>query len=252
MSLVKQLLLNEEFRVIGLLGGKGRNYLTNELAGELAREGKRVVITHLEAQMLPTSGKILFEKNKDNLLKKINTEIKKNPIIYTGLNLEEHLMVGIEPAMVKKIVGLENVDYVLLILGTNDKVSIFTKKQVSVYSKLSFLDQMIYCFQLDYIDGAFTGGFMADKKDFLKYFPKYQKNQVVRHELIVDYLSDDENGINKLFHQTWPCILVFTDITNLLLENKVINLSRDLFSQNFTHLYQANFRENIIKPVSAK
>ncbi|MEJ2049175.1 MAG: hypothetical protein P8Y60_04895, partial [Calditrichota bacterium] len=62
--MVKQLLLNDEFRVIGLLGGKGRNYLTNELAGTLAREGKRVVITHLETQMLPTSGKILFEKNK--------------------------------------------------------------------------------------------------------------------------------------------------------------------------------------------
>jgi hypothetical protein len=90
MALVKQLLLNKDFKVIGLLGGKGRNYLANELAGELAREGKHVVITHLEAQMLPTSGQIVFDKNKNNLLKKINGEIKKNPIIYAGLNLTEH------------------------------------------------------------------------------------------------------------------------------------------------------------------
>jgi hypothetical protein len=170
MALVKQLLLNKDFKVIGLLGGKGRNYLANELAGELAREGKHVVITHLEAQMLPTSGQIVFDKNKNNLLKKINGEIKKNPIIYAGLNLTEHLMDGIEPDMVKKVIGLENVDYLLLILGTNDKVSIFTKKQITAYSKLSFLDQMIYCFQLDYIDSAFSDGFLSNEKDFLKQF----------------------------------------------------------------------------------
>ncbi len=252
MALVKQLLLNKEFKVIGLLGGKGRNYLANELAGELARDGKHVVITHLEAQMLPTSGQIVFDKNKNNLLKKINSEIKKNPIIYAGLNLTEHLMDGIEPDMVKKVVGLENVDYLVLILGTNDKVSIFTKKQIAAYSKLSFLDQMIYCFQLDYIDSAFSDGFISNEKDFLKQFPQYQQNPVVRYELIVEYLNDEKNGAKKLFQQKWPCVLVFTDITNLLLENKVINLSRDLFTRNFENLYQANFRENIIKPVSAK
>lgn len=252
MSFTKKLLLNDEYKIIGLLGGKGRDFIANELAGELSREGKHVVITHLEKQMLPTSGMILFNENKNKLLKDIQSKIKRNPIIYVGIKLEDRLMTGIQPDMVKKIIELENVDYLLLILGAHDQVSIFPKKEINLISKLTFLDELIYCFQLDFIDSPMTPDFILDKKDFIKHFPQYKDHTTVRQNLMSEYLCDQKNGALKLFQQKWPCVLVFTDINNLLLENKVINLSRDLFSKSFKNIFQANFRDNLVKPVSAK
>jgi len=71
-------------------------------------------------------------------------------------------------------------------------------------------------------------------------------------EFIFHYLTDSENGAYPLFQQKWSTFLIFTDINNLLLENRSINLVRDLVSKKIQNIYQANLKDNRLKRISTK
>ena len=61
-----------------------------------------------------------------------------------------------------------------------------------------------------------------------------------------DYLVDEENGALRLFKQKWPAFLIFTDINNIFLENRTINLTRVLGKTPIIEIYRANLKENMI------
>ena len=46
--------------------------------------------------------------------------------------------------------------------------------------------------------------------------------------------------------------MIFTDINNIFLENRAINLARDLFSTKIKIMFQANLKENRLKRVPHK
>ncbi len=103
MPIAQQFIPADKIHLIGFAGGKGRNHLLNEIASDLAHEGKKIVITNIVKDILPPLGHIIFEKDQNKLLKKVERQIKEHPIVYAGQQLEDHFVVGVDPQMVKKI-----------------------------------------------------------------------------------------------------------------------------------------------------
>jgi hypothetical protein len=115
---------------------------------------------------------------------------------------------------------------------------------------MKFLDELIYCFQIDYIDQPLSTNIVQNPDELLKRFPEYREKTVFTQELMVKYLLDEKNGALTLFKQQWPTYLIFTDITNVFLENRAINLSRDLLNSKIERIYRANLKDNMIVRIS--
>jgi len=100
---------------------------------------------------------------------------------------------------------------------------------------------------------GFTGGkgrnFLKDSTKFLPRFPHYGKDRILSQQLIIEYFTDPRNGILEIFKLKWPVLLVLTDIDNIFLENRVINIARDLYHYNFENIFQANLQESIVKRI---
>ncbi len=252
MAIVQQLLINPAAKIIGFVGGKGRNYLANQLALELSRSGKKVIISSVGNEMLPTSGHIIHDKDENSLLERIGADSKIHSVIYGGLGVNDHFLEGINSKLARKIIRLEGIDFLLLFVETVQKISILNNKQIAHLSRSKLIEQLIYCFQLDLIDQAIDGDVVQDMDELFANFSKYRDRPTFSQQLICDYLVNKEKGAGNLFRQKWPASLVFTDVTNPLLENRAINLARDLFVSGIEYIYSANLKENLIKLVSPK
>jgi hypothetical protein len=250
MAISQQLLMNPGLKVIGFAGGKGRNYLLNLLAGELVHSGKKVVISNIGKDVLAPSGHILYNKDESKLLKVIKKEILNNPLIYAGTELKDYMISGISNDTINELKASSICDHLLLILGNEEKRTLFSKREISSISHSQFLDEFIYCFQLDLIDQPLNSNIVNRPDELFKRFPQHKSNASFNQELIVDYLSDKKNGALRLFQQEWPTFLIFTDINNVFLENRTINLTRDLVNSAIDRIYWANLKENMIIRIS--
>ncbi len=248
MAISQQLLHESSARLIGFTGGKGRNYLLNQMASELAHFGKKVVIAHFDRQILAPSGYILYDKNEKTLVKKIEEKLDQQPVIFAATATQDHLVVGISPGTVERLSNSTKIDYIFLILGSEKKFSILSQKEITDHGKLKYLDQLIYVFQLDLIDQPLNGHMTTNLPVFIKNFPEKSLTQ----ETIVAYLTHPEKGAMKLFQKKWPTYLIFTDVNNMLLENRCINIARDLYSKNISHIFQSNLKDNIVKRIPSK
>jgi len=246
MAVSQQLLLNPDFKVIGFTGGKGRNYLLNLLAAELVHTGKKVIISNIGKDVLAPSGHILYQKNESKLLKEIKKEISKHPLIYAGTELKDYMISGISYKVITELKSSSICDHLLLILGNEEKRTIFSKREISSISQMNFLDELVYCFQLDLIDQPLDTNIVSRPDELLKRFPKYKTRKSLHQDLIINYLSDEKNGAVRLFQQKWPAFLIFTDINNVFLENRSINLTRDLVDSPIDRIYRANLKDNMI------
>lgn len=246
MAISQQLLLNSEFKVIGFAGGKGRNYLLNLLAGELVHSGKKVVISNIGKDVLAPSGHILYNKDESKLLKLIKKEILNNPLIYAGTELKDYLISGISHHTINELKASSICDHLLLILGNEEKRTLFSKREIASISRSDFLDELIYCFQLDLIDQPLSSSIVERPDELFKRFPQHKRNASFSQKLIVNYLADEKNGALRLFQQKWPTFLIFTDISNVFLENRSINLTRDLVNFPIDRIYRANLKDNMI------
>jgi hypothetical protein len=250
MAISQQLLTDQNIKVVGFTGGKGRNYILNLIAMELANTGKKVVISNIGKDVLPPSGYIVYNKDEAKLLKQIKKEISSQPIIYAGKELNDYLITGINRTSISKLRTQKICDYIFLILGDEEKRTLFTKKEIASLSQMKFLDELIYCFQIDYIDQPLSANIVQNPDELLKRFPEYREKTVFTQELMVKYLLDEKNGALTLFKQQWPTYLIFTDITNVFLENRAINLSRDLLNSKIERIYRANLKDNMIVRIS--
>jgi hypothetical protein len=246
MAISKQLLLDSGKKIIGFTGGKGRNYLLNLLASELINAGKKVVISNIGKDVLAPSGHILYDKDQTKLLKIIEKEIKEYPLVYAGTELKDYLISGISRDTIIKLKKSSLCDHLLLILGNEEKRTLFSKREIGSISRMSFLDQLIYCFQLDLIDQPLNSNIVARPEELLKRFPKQKAKKSFHQDLIVEYLINEENGALRFFKQKWPAFLIFTDINNIFLENRTINLTRLLGNTPINQIYRANLKENMI------
>ena len=59
MSIDNQLLLNDETKILGFVGGMGRDYLADALSTALIRVNKKVVLSHIKKKMVPRLGSLL-------------------------------------------------------------------------------------------------------------------------------------------------------------------------------------------------
>ncbi len=252
MALLQQLPEIENVKVVGFIGGKGRNYFVNQIASESAHVNKRVVITYLGRDILAPSGHIIFDSDEKKLFEKIEKGISRHPVIYAGRALEDHFVTGVHRSLISDMIKSKKIDLILLILGNENETSLFPKKEIMSICKNSFLDQMIYCFQLDLVDQPITNQMAVNSKEILKNFPKYTKEGVLSQDFIFDYLTSPDMGVYNLFKQKWPLFLVFTDINNIFLENRTINIARDLSSREIDNIFQANLKENLVKRIFPK
>jgi len=252
MPILQQLIENDEIRLIGFAGGKGRGHLISALASELAHNGKKVVLTNIEKDILPPSGLIIFQKDQNKLLKQIEREIKENPIIYAGSELEDHFVSGVDSAMIEKLSESRHIDYLFLIMGNSKSISFLSLSEMSEITKYERIQQLVYCFQFDMIDQVLGEQDLGEVTPVLNHFAEFKPDKAISHELMLKYFTDAAHGSYKLFQQKWPAHLILTDINNLLLENRCINFARDLQTYQINHIWQANLKENMIKRISSR
>lgn len=252
MAILDQILYNKATRIIGFTGGKGRNYLLNQLASELAHSGKTVIISNIEKDILPPSGQIIYKQDENELFAEVKKEIKKHPIIYAGRGIQDHFVTGLTLSGIRKLKSQKLSDYLLLLLGNEKKYSLLNKKDIEKLCKLTIIDQLIYCFQLELIDQQLNQSEFPNSAEIVKGFPQHKRDNLFSQEFIYDYLTHKENGAYQLFLQKWPTFLIFTDINNIFLENRSINLTRDLLTTKIKIIYQANLKENRLKKVPHK
>jgi hypothetical protein len=252
MALLQQLPEIENAKVVGFIGGTGRNYFVNQIASELVHQQKKVVITHLVKDILAPSGHIIFDPDEKKLFGKIEKAVTKHPVIYAGSNLDDHFVTGVHRPFISDLVNSKKIDFILLIMGNENETSLFSKTELTSICKISILDQLIYCFQLDLIDQPITTQHAHKPQDIFKNFPKYRHEKVFTQDFIFDYLTSPGIGALSLFKQKWPVFLIFTDINNIFLENRCINIARDLSSRGISHILQANLKENLVKRIFPK
>jgi hypothetical protein len=249
MAILGQILTSKTTGVIGFTGGKGRNYLLNQLASELAHNGKTVIISNIEKDILPPSGRIIYNHDENTLLSDVKKEIKKHPIIYTGRGIQDHFVTGMTLSGIRRLKSKNLSDYLLLLLGNEKKYSLLNISDVDKLCKLSIIDQLIYCFQLELIDQQLNPTQFPNSAEIVERFPQHKAEKIFSQEFIFDYLTHKENGAYRLFLQKWPTLLILTDINNIFLENRSINLARDLYSKKIKIIYQANLKENRLKRI---
>jgi hypothetical protein len=252
MPISQQLIDNDVIHLVGFVGGKGRSHLINELASELAHNGKRVVLTNIERDILPPSGQIIFQKDQNKLLKQIEREIKENPVIYAGREMEDHFVVGVDSTMIGKLAESRDIDYLFLIMGNSKSISFLSANEITEIIKCELMQELIYCFQFDMIDQVLGEQDLGEVAQILSRFTEFKPDKAISYELMLKYFTDSAGGAYKLFQQKWPIHLIFTDINNLLLENRCINFARDLQSHQIKHIWQANLKENMIKRISSR
>jgi hypothetical protein len=252
MPISQQLIENKEIRFVGFVGGKGRSHLINEVASGLAHSGKKIVLTNIERDILPPSGHIIFQKDHNKLLKQVEQELKVNPIIYAGRELEDHFVVGVDSSMIEKLAGSKRIDYLFLIMGNAKPESFLSPGEVTEITQYLPLEELIYCFQFDMIDQMLGEQEIAEVGQFLNTFIEFKPEKAVSYELLLKYFTDSQYGAYNLFQQKWSTHLIFTDINNPLLENRCINFARDLQAHNINHIWQANLKENMIKRISSR
>ena len=252
MTSLQQLLVGDDVHVIGFAGGKGRDFLANWMAGELARSGKTVVISSLGAQMMAPAGYIVAEDDENILPGKIKAALSENPVVFAGKGFTENFVKGITSTLAKKIYRIPEVDYLFLIVGSAEERTLLSSKTLSAISKLKYLDELIYCFQIDAIEQPLNTPRLQPEEKFFTDFPGLKRFRNFDQQFIRKYLSIREGGILSLFQQKWPAVLVFTDVSNVLLENLAISLSRDLFPPKIKSVYLANLKQNLIKKVPLK
>ena len=249
MSVAQQLIINKSAKIIGITGDKGRNILANQMALELSRSGKNVVLSHVDMKLLPTSGKIIYEKDEDVLIRRLRANIKRNKILYIGSEVRDRFFSGISTNLLEKIKNFSFIDYVILFVGSSEKVSIFSKKEILKISKMTLIDELIYCFRIDCIDTSICPEVVSNVREFAKNFNLESEEDIIKQQVVIDYLTDLKNGSLNLFKQNWPCLLVFTDVDSFRLENRSINISRDLNIPEIKYVFTANLKENLIKKV---
>jgi len=252
MTRIQQLLVSDSVRVIGFAGGKGRDYLSNWMASELSRSGKTVVISFLGDQMMAPAGYIVAENDEDALLAGIKTAVRENPLIFAGRGSTENFVKGISSSLAKEIYKLPEIDYLFLIVGSAEERSLLSSKTLTGISKLNYLDELIFCFQIDDIEQPLNSPELNPEENFFRDFPALKRFHNFDQQFIRKYLSTKEGGVLSLFQQKWPAVLVFTGVSNILLENHVINLTRDLFPQKIKSIYLTNLKEDLIKKVPCK
>lgn len=249
MAISQQLLSDPSVRLMGFTGGKGRNYLLNQLASELAHIGKKVVITHLDREILAPSGFILYQKNEKKLIREIEREIFQNPIIFAATDIQDHMVTGISIDTLLQLKNIPAIDAILVILGDEKINSILSREEIDTISELKSLDELIYAFQLDLIDQQLAPQMLDKLPGFMQNSIKKTPGQSFSQELLIEYLTDRRHGAFNLFQQLWPTYLIFTDITNILLENRCITIARDLHLKKIQHIFQSHLREKIVKRI---
>lgn len=252
MAILHQLPEIEKAKVVGFIGGTGRNYFVNQIASESVHLQKKVVITHLVKDILAPSGHIIFDHDEKKLFGKIEKAASQHPIVYAGSALDDHFVTGVHRPLISDLIKSNKIDLILLILGNENETSLFSKTDLTSICKNTFLDQLIYCFQLDLVDQPITTQLAQKPKEILKNFPKYLDEKVFTQDFIFDYLTSPGIGAFNLFKQKWPAFLVFTDINNIFLENRSINIARDLSSRGIGNILQANLKQNLVKRIFPK
>jgi hypothetical protein len=250
MTIENQLILFNEVKILGFTGGIGRDYLADAVSSALGRENKKVVFSHLKIDMVPRLGSLLLHTDRQKLISQIESYFENNNMVYVGKNSKQGFVEGIDVTTVKLLAQQKIIDYIFLFLGTPVEFSIFSPQTIHTILKTSCIEQLFYCFQIDKIDQELENSLFENESEFLDNFPKYKSINRFTHQLFLDYLTSQNKGILSLFKQKWPASIVFTDIKNELLENKVINLARELFPKQIKHIYFANIKENLVKKVA--
>lgn len=246
MAVLSQLRMDPEFHTFAFAGGKGRGHLMRKMTDELVREGKRVLITGLNAKKLPVSGSLIIAKDADILVSQIQKEAAKNPVVYVGKNIDDNIVTGFQADELKTIMAqLEDFE-VLIELGTATEKMISDPTTISRWLKDDIWDELIYCFEISIIDSSLSESYVENLSRFTKNFPR---GSTLSQEKFLTYLTNPKIGMGKLFNQKWPTILVFTDAHLVSLENRAISLAREAIRKGIKHIALADWETDLIKKI---
>lgn len=117
MQLVEAFRIREK-EVVSLVGGGGKTTAMFRLAEELVAQQKRVVTTtttRIFAAQIKLAPFHIFAADREQTLRDLRTALKEHShVLVIGATNEEGKAIGIEPTLVDEMVGLEEVDVVIV------------------------------------------------------------------------------------------------------------------------------------------
>ncbi|GAB4327039.1 MAG: hypothetical protein Kow0037_00310 [Calditrichia bacterium] len=248
MALTKTLLNDSEARVIGLMGGKGRDFLATEIASELQKAGKTVVVTHQFPKTLPLFAPVVCEKTPAKLKNCVSRHLQEGEAVFVGCEMKDDMASGIKDSQLKALLELENLDYLLLLLGSPETHSLQAEKHFRIAAENKFLDLMFYVFQATAISEKEINRVADPGMEWLKKLGDAAEKPL-EINLALEYLSENPETCARLKEAEYPVELILTDVNGILAENIALNLARELASFFYRNIYLADLKETQIKKV---
>lgn len=250
MSFSQLLEIDANARVIGFTGGSGRNYLLEQLASDLARRGKRIIVSHLQGKLLPITGEIICREDPAELIEEARAKSQPGSVLCLGKRMEQHFAQSPDKRFFQRLIKENFYDYLFIVLGAMGSYSFISEKSIRQLKRILFLDRLIYTMPIDLLDQVISDENVENLKEFSALFVGTAAPIVVTPTLIAEYLTSGKLPWKEIFLGKMPVDFVLTNVNNVLLENRAINLARELEARGISLIYTANFKDNLIKRIT--
>ena len=249
MRLIDDLITDPKTKCFAFVGDQNRQYLIEWFAEELDRLGKKVVVTHPDGAMLPSTGRIVIEGNFEALQKELLRNLNTESIVYLGKGLSDNRVKGLTEKEIEKISLKKEFDFLLVDVPALTGSALLTRQQIQQLYNWKFVDSLIYCIALEQVDRETSGGQMLHHQKLLDDFPTLLSDGVLTQEKFVRYLTDEQNGLMKLFRKFEHYVIVLSAGEKLVMENRAISFARELSQFDLKPIYLANLKENLFKRI---
>lgn len=248
MALAKTLLTDSNMRVIGLMGGKGRDFLATEIASELQKSDKKVVVAHQFPKILPLFAPVVCEKTPAKLKKSVWEHLQEGEAVFVGCELKEDMASGIKDSQLQTLYEMAEIDYLILLLGSPETHSFQLESHFQNVVKNKYLDVLFYVFQATAISEKEVKRLADPAMEWLNRLGD-AADKPLEINLALDYLKNLPGACAQLKQADFPIELILTDVNGILAENKALNLSRELAGSFYRNIFLADLKEAQIKKV---
>ncbi len=249
MRLIEDLLVSPKDRCLAFAGDQNRQYLIEWVAEELARLGKRVVVTHPRELLLPSTGHIVIERNFEALQKEFSRRLTDQTVIYLGKGISDNQVKGLSEKEIEKIKSFNQVDFLLVDVPGRTSSALLTREEIEQLANWEFIDNLVYCIALEQMDSEISEVRIRHPQELLEDFPSLFVDGILTQESFIRYLTDDQRGLMKLFRQCKHYVIILSIGEQLVMENRGISFARELSQFNLKPVYLANLRENLFKRI---
>ncbi|RMI12896.1 MAG: hypothetical protein D6681_06270 [Calditrichaeota bacterium] len=233
MSILNQLLVEPEARIIAFGGGKGRQALIRRFVVEQARRGKRGMIALTGIRKPPPAGALILARDMELLSDLMLRESAEQSFVYLARETEGPLIRGLLPEDLARLTRQLPTDYLVVDLGVHPEAALIDPRRVEEWAEQGRWGQLIYALDISVIDAPVETGVVENPEHFRREFPEAA---TLTRPVLMEYLTDTSRGMGSLFHQAWPALLFLSGVERAAEENLAITFARELAARGICHV----------------